>query len=179
MRPATDIEGRGAMRSVASLAALAAAMGIPGIAAAQDATQQTPPLDGQTGVAAASGESTGEDGRRIFAPAFFEADRPSTALDMVRRVPGFSIDGGSGARGLGGTGGNVLIDGARPTSKDQSVGSILAGIPAAQVERAFGLALGRSPDAEERAMLVELVVAHGLANACRTILNLNEFSFVD
>ncbi len=123
------------MRSVASLAALAAAMGIPGIAAAQEASPQTPQVDGQAGVAAASGETTGEDGRRIFAPAFFEADRPSTALDMVRRVPGFSIDGGSGARGLGGTGGNVLIDGARPTSKDQSVGSILAGIPAAQVER--------------------------------------------
>jgi hypothetical protein len=51
--------------------------------------------------------------------------------------------------------------------------------PAAQVDQAFRLALGRSPDAEERAMLVELVVAHGLANACRTILNLNEFSFVD
>ena len=51
--------------------------------------------------------------------------------------------------------------------------------PTAQVDQAFRLALGRSPDAEERAMVVELVVAHGLANACRTILNLNEFSFVD
>lgn len=129
MRPVTDIEGRDAMRTVASLAALAAALGIPGVASAQDASTQA----GAAGEAAA--EVAGEDGRRIFPAAFFEADRPSTALDMVRRVPGFGIDGGSGARGLGGTGGNVLIDGARPTSKDQSIDSILAGIPAAQVER--------------------------------------------
>jgi hypothetical protein len=41
------------------------------------------------------------------------------------------------------------------------------------------LALGREPDAAERAALVEIATTHGLANACRTILNLNEFSFVD
>ena len=51
--------------------------------------------------------------------------------------------------------------------------------PAAQVDRAFRLALGRAPDGEERAALVEIVGAHGLANACRMIFNLNEFSFVD
>jgi cytochrome c553 len=51
--------------------------------------------------------------------------------------------------------------------------------PAAQVERAFALALGRRPAAEERSALVEITAAHGLANTCRAILNLNEFSFVD
>ena len=51
--------------------------------------------------------------------------------------------------------------------------------PAAQVERAFGLALGRPPAVEERETLVAIVAAHGLANACRTILNLNEFAFTD
>ena len=51
--------------------------------------------------------------------------------------------------------------------------------PAACVERACALALGREPDAEERAALVGIATTHGLANACRTILNLNEFSFVD
>lgn len=117
------------MRTVTSWAALAAALGIaggiPGIAMAQEAGPQ----------AAETDAVAGDDGRRIFPAAFFSADRPSTALDMVRRVPGFGIDGGSGARGLGGTGGNVLIDGARPTSKDQSIDTILAGIPASQVER--------------------------------------------
>lgn len=51
--------------------------------------------------------------------------------------------------------------------------------PAACVTRACALALGREPDAEELAALVEIATDHGLANACRTILNLNEFSFVD
>ena len=51
--------------------------------------------------------------------------------------------------------------------------------PAAQVARAFALALGRRPDADELATLVEIARAHGPANACRTIFNLNEFSFVD
>jgi hypothetical protein len=49
----------------------------------------------------------------------------------------------------------------------------------AQVKRAFELAMGRDPDAEEAAALVEVAKAHGLANVCRAILNLNEFSFVD
>ena len=51
--------------------------------------------------------------------------------------------------------------------------------PAAQVQRAFALALGRQPDAAETADLVALNQAHGLANTCRAIFNLNEFSFVD
>jgi mono/diheme cytochrome c family protein len=51
--------------------------------------------------------------------------------------------------------------------------------PAAQVKRAFELAVGRDPDAEETVALVEVAKAHGLANVCRAILNLNEFSFVD
>ncbi len=51
--------------------------------------------------------------------------------------------------------------------------------PAAQVTRAFALAVGRDPDAEETAALVEVAKIHGLANVCRAILNLNEFAFVD
>jgi len=51
--------------------------------------------------------------------------------------------------------------------------------PAAQVERAMRLALGRAATADERARLTEFVRAHGLANTCRVILNLNEFSFID
>ena len=51
--------------------------------------------------------------------------------------------------------------------------------PAAQVKRAFALAMGRDPDAEEATALVEVAKIHGLANVCRAILNLNEFSFVD
>ena len=51
--------------------------------------------------------------------------------------------------------------------------------PVAQIDRGCLLALGRIPDAEEREALLAVVKAHGLANACRLILNLNEFSFID
>jgi cytochrome c553 len=50
---------------------------------------------------------------------------------------------------------------------------------AAQVDLAMRMALGRPATAEERTALVSLTAAHGLANTCRAILNLNEFSFVD
>jgi hypothetical protein len=49
----------------------------------------------------------------------------------------------------------------------------------ARIERAFRVAVGRAPSAGERATLVEFAGQHGLANACRVILNLNEFAFVD
>jgi TonB-dependent Receptor Plug Domain/Outer membrane protein beta-barrel family len=90
-----------------------------------------------TAVAATPTNSLPEliDGKRIFTPAYFTADSPQTAADMVGRVPGFSIDNGDSVRGFGGAAGNVLIDGARPTSKDEGLESILSRIPAANVER--------------------------------------------
>lgn len=69
-----------------------------------------------------------------YQPVFFETFNALTALDMVQRVPGFSMDEGESVRGFGGAAGNVLIDGERPSSKE-SLGSILQRIPASQVER--------------------------------------------
>jgi mono/diheme cytochrome c family protein len=54
-----------------------------------------------------------------------------------------------------------------------------AGGLAEQTSRALRLALGRDATAAERTALAEYARAHGLANACRLILNLNEFVFVD
>ncbi len=48
-----------------------------------------------------------------------------------------------------------------------------------QVSEAYRIALARSPSAEELNALSDYASAHGLANACRVILNLNEFVFVD
>jgi outer membrane receptor for ferrienterochelin and colicin len=115
-----------------SAGALALALSSSGGALAVEAQTAT---SGDAVAEATAGESRGSDGRRIFAPSFFTDFNPSTALDMVNQVPGFGIDEGSGARGLGGTGGNVLVDGSRPTAKDQSIQSILSAIPVAQVER--------------------------------------------
>jgi hypothetical protein len=49
----------------------------------------------------------------------------------------------------------------------------------AQVAAAFQLAVGRAPTADELGSLREYTAKNGLANACRVILNLNEFVFID
>jgi hypothetical protein len=50
--------------------------------------------------------------------------------------------------------------------------------PGEQIERAFTLAFGREPQADERAEAIKLVEAQGLATLCRAIFNANEFLFV-
>lgn len=76
------------------------------------------------------------DGETVTYPAgLFERYRPVNALDMVEQVPGFQIDNGGTRRGFGGTPGNVLINGERPSSKTDSVTDILQRIPAARVVR--------------------------------------------
>jgi hypothetical protein len=54
-----------------------------------------------------------------------------------------------------------------------------AGKPEDQASAAFRLALGRIPSASERQALAAYARKRGLAYACRLILNLNEFVFVD
>jgi hypothetical protein len=48
-----------------------------------------------------------------------------------------------------------------------------------QIELACQLALGRPPRPDELAVLCNSAAQHGLANACRVILNCNEFVFID
>ena len=68
--------------------------------------------------------------------AFFAQYAPATALDIVSRVPGFSIEQSNGdVRGFAGAAGNVVFNGARPSSKSDSLQTILARIPAARVLR--------------------------------------------
>jgi hypothetical protein len=47
-----------------------------------------------------------------------------------------------------------------------------------QVRQAYRLALLREPDAAELRLLVDYAARHGMANACRVLLNCNEFAFV-
>ena len=70
-----------------------------------------------------------------YGPEFFAAQQPSTALDMVGRIPGFSLDTGDAVRGFEGAAGNVLIDGQRPASKSDGLNEILKRIPASSVAR--------------------------------------------
>jgi mono/diheme cytochrome c family protein len=50
--------------------------------------------------------------------------------------------------------------------------------PAAHVARAFQLAFGRDPDAEERAAALQLIAQHGLFAFCRALFNANELLYV-
>ena len=75
-----------------------------------------------------------DNGKRQFRTDFFTTYGPVTALDMVRRIPGFSIAGGDGRRGFGENAGNVLIDGDRPSSKSDDIFTILSRIPASEVD---------------------------------------------
>ena len=70
-----------------------------------------------------------------YVPAFFAAQKPASALDMIGRIPGFNLDTGSSVRGFEGAAGNVLIDGQRPSSKADSVDQVLQRIPASRVQR--------------------------------------------
>lgn len=68
--------------------------------------------------------------------AWFARFTPRTALDMVNQTPGFVLlETKEVRRGYAGAVGNVLVDGARPSAKDQSLTEILQRIPAAQVVR--------------------------------------------
>lgn len=73
---------------------------------------------------------------RTYTSPDFEQYSPNTALDMVTRIPGFSIRNGDlSERGLGQADGNVLINGRRISSKSLTPRDALARIPATNVEK--------------------------------------------
>ena len=82
---------------------------------------------------ATSAEAT--DGIQTYRRSFFDRFNPQTARDIVDRIPGFTFDPGDDLRGFGGAAGNVLVDGARPTSKTGGIGDALTRIPANDVAR--------------------------------------------
>src|SRR5689334_16108644 len=88
-------------------------------------------------VAPAPAPSAGpERGVIAYPPSFFAESKPTSAYDMVLRVPGFTFDKGAATtRGLAGSSGNVYIDGQPPVSKNDGLDDILKRIPAASVER--------------------------------------------
>lgn len=87
-------------------------------------------------VSAVSAQTTGPSGRAVYEAQYFQPFAPSTALEIVRRVPGFTLELGSeDVRGFGQAAGNVVINGARSSSKTDTLETILARIPASRVAR--------------------------------------------
>ena len=117
------------------LASAAALFLTAGAAQAADAPQaaQAPIPTGPTSQAPL--DDATQKGVLVFTPDFFAAQRPNTALDMVDRVPGFTADDGSGARGFEGAVGNILINNNRPASKNDAGTDVLERTPASQVDR--------------------------------------------
>ena len=70
-----------------------------------------------------------------YSRAFFDRFYPQTALDLLARAPGFTLQEGVDLRGFGGAAGNVLVDGERPSVKSGGLEEFLSRIPADAVER--------------------------------------------
>lgn len=81
-------------------------------------------------------QAQGEQAKVVsFPESFFAPYRPNTALDMLERLPGFTMDGGGGQRGFAGGEGNVRLDGQLPPSRGDNMAAILRRIPASSIER--------------------------------------------
>ena len=109
--------------------AAAAALVSPQAEAAQTGT----PVDQPANAPAAQTQATRT---QVYDAEFFARYAPRSALDIARQVPGFALDlGNSDIRGFAAAAGNVVINGARPSSKAESLESTLARIPAGRVVR--------------------------------------------
>ena len=75
------------------------------------------------------------DGPRTYTPEDFTRYAPRNALDMLARVPGFTIREAIQERGLGQATGNVLLNGQRISGKSDDVQTRLSRIPAGNVIR--------------------------------------------
>lgn len=147
----------------------AAALACPVTAFAQ---QQPDPAAGATGTPPASGVL-------VYGPEFFGNTALPTALDMVQRLPGFTLDIGNGdARGIAGNTGNVLIDGKPPASKTDGLGEILRRISAGSVAR-IELIRGGAPgiDMQGRAVIANVVLKRTAAT--EKLINFQSYIYRD
>ena len=132
---------------------------------------QTPPPP-----APAPQSDAARQGVLVFNPDFFDDQRPNTALDMVNRVPGFSVVDGDGSRGFEGSVGNVLVNGARPASKNDTGSAVLSRTLAGQVER-IELIRGGAPGIDMQGFAVVVNVITRTESSRQSILTLEAALF--
>lgn len=152
-----------------------------GVATAQTASDgpgpqvaQAPVPTGPTSQAAQT--DAAQQGVLVFTPDFFADQRPNTALDMVSRVPGFSVNDGSGSRGFEGAVGNILINNARPASKNDTGSNVLSRTPASQVDR-IELIRGGAPGIDMQGYSVVVNVILKTENTRQSILTAAGYFF--
>ncbi|KQZ30662.1 TonB-dependent siderophore receptor [Caulobacter sp. Root1472] len=138
-----------------SLASVVFALGL----AAPEAQAAAPPATPAGPLAVAAPAADAQRGVTAYPPDFFAEQRPSTAFDMITRLPGFRLDRGDEARGFAGTAGNVLVNGERPTTKSDNLEDILKRISASAVER-VELIRGGAPgiDMQGQTILANVVI---------------------
>jgi len=117
-----------------------------------------------------------QQGVLVFTPDFFADLRPNTALDMVNRVPGFGVVDGDGSRGFEGSVGNVLVNGARPASKNDTGSAVLSRTVAANVER-IELIRGGAPGIDMQGYAVVVNVITRTTSSRESILEGTAFIF--
>ena len=120
--------GKARLLAAAAICALA----LPGTAWAQDGAATATPAPAPSDSGPVQGAPI--DGGLSYLPADFVRFVPRSALDMVNRVPGFSIRDNDQARGLGEATSNILINGERVANKAESVFDRLGRIPADKVD---------------------------------------------
>lgn len=143
--------------------ALAIGLGQPGTLHAQDDTSHRGPSTGTAIIG--------------YGAEFFAAYNPVTALDMVSRVPGFSLSAGdTERRGLADSFGNLLVNGRRPSNKTIPLETVLQRINAADV---VNIELIREPVPEYEmrghARLVNVVLREGAGSSGSWSARLNHF----
>jgi hypothetical protein len=138
-------------------ALLASAAALPAMA------QVAAPAPGDSAAAPIAQPTTGNSSRQTYDAAYFTQFAPANALQIVARVPGFSIEStDDGVRGFAAAAGNVVINGQRPSAKSESLDTILARIPASRVLR-VEVAPGEQFGAEYagKAQVLNLVLTAG------------------
>ena len=113
-----------------------------------------------------------QQGVLVFTPDFFTDQRPNTAQDMVGRIPGFSVVDGDGSRGFEGSVGNVLVNGSRPASKNDTGSAVLSRTLASQVER-IELVRGGAPGIDMQGFAVVVNVITRTESSRQSVLTLN------
>jgi hypothetical protein len=158
------------------LLATAASLFTAGAAFAAEAPQvaRTPVPTGPT--RSAPLDDASQRGVLVFTPDFFAAQRPNTAMDMVDRVPGFTADDGTGARGFEGAVGNILINNNRPASKNDAGTDVLSRTPANQVSR-IELIRGGAPGIDMQGYSVVVNVILKTARSRQSVLTLESKNF--
>jgi len=99
------------------------------------ALAQTAPVPARDPAVVPPPVATPVGGKRVYTPADFARFAPKNALDMLRQVPGFTINQADQERGLGQASENVLLNGQRVSSKSGGAIAELQKIAASNVER--------------------------------------------